>query len=507
MELNEAVQRILGRHRALIGGFVLFGCLLGITLQFNNDPLYSATARLVLDISDPQSQAESQAIADTARGIATGPSLIKAAVADVSTARDPREMAEKYVSVEALGSSGVLALTVTDRDPRVAVKLANALARSVISTRQGIGAGKVSGVFKEIDAQVADLTGQIRSKDETLDTIAAQIARATSVQAVRTLEALRSEVERQRSYLEQRRVTLESARAGVMASQAERPQASIVDPAIPPADPVPSGLTVSLAIGALLGLLVGIALAATIETFSPTVVGKRALERETEALMLGALHAPPDRAEGVDLSPIASHLAIAAGTAKVDRIELIGIDRGMDLSAFARQLDESMPAGGGKPVRRLDIVALNEQTEWEKAKASASMDEDAGAPGGVWSNGHHRSGLVVVTPEAVKRISLDPVLSFSSFSGSPLLGIILYRDRSFGRSQSLFRAGFAALENVEERLRRTPSRSKPAARGMVHGGRAPSPTKRTARAMADRGRGRPLSRAKRPARATAKKRR
>lgn len=507
MELNEAVQRILGRHKALISKFVLLGCLLGIALHINDDPQYFATARLVLDISDPQSQAESQAVADTARGIATGPSLIKAAMADVSAPGDPREMAEKYVSVEALGSSGVLALSVTDRDPRVAVDLANALAKAVISTRRGISSGSVSGVFKEIDAQMADLAGQILNKEETLDTIGAQIARATSVQAVRTLEALRSEVERQRSYLEQRRVTLESARADITANQAERPQASIVDPAIPPADPVPSGLPVSVAIGALLGLLVGIAVAATIETFSPTVVGKRALERETEALMLGALQTPPDRAEGVDLSPIASHLAIAAGTAKVDRIELIGIDRGMDLSAFARQLDESMPAGGGKP--RLEIVALNEQTEWEKAKTSASMDEDAGAPGGVRSNGHRRSGLVVVTPEAVKRTSLDPVLSFSSFSASPLLGIILYQDRSFGRSQSLSRAGLAALETVEGRLRRTPTRSKPTARGMVHPsrGRAPSPTKRIARAMVDRGRGRPLSRAKRTARATGKKRR
>jgi hypothetical protein len=341
-------------------------------------------------------------------------------------------------------------------------------------------------VFKEIDAQVADLTGQILSKDETLDTIATQVAKATSVQSVRTLEAVRSEVERQRSYLEQRLVTLEQARANVTASQAERPQATIVDPAIPPADPVPSGLPVSVAIGAFLGLLVGIALGATIETFSPTVVGKTALERETEAPMLGELPAPPDRAERVDLGTIASHLAMAGATAQVDRIELIGIDRGMDLSAFARQLNKSMPADGGKPVR-LDIVALNEQTEWEKAKATASVKGDARAADGVRTNGHRRSGLVVVTPEAVKRTSLDPILSFRAFSGSPLLGIILYQDRSFGRSQSLSRARRAALENVEERHRRPPTHSNPTAREMANRRReSRSRAKRTARDIAEK---------------------
>jgi capsular polysaccharide biosynthesis protein len=472
VELNEAVRRILGRHKALICVFGLLGCLLGAALRIDDERLYSATARLVLDISDPQSQAESQAIADTARGIATGPSLIKAAVADVSASRDPREMAEKYVSVSALGSSGVLALTVTDRDPRIAVDLANALGRAVISTRQDISAGKVSGVFAEIDRQVADLTGQIRSTDETLATIAGRIARATSIQAVRTLEALRSEVERQRSYLEQRRVALESARAGVMASQAERPQASIVDPAILPADPVPSGLPVSIAVGGLLGLLVGIALAATIETFSPTVVGKTALERETEAPMLGELPGPPDRAEGIDLGTIASHLALAGATAHVDRIELIGVDRGMDLGEFARQLSGSIPGNGRQA--HLDVVVLNEETASEQENAARSS---GGTGDGVGANGHRRSGLVVVTPEAVKRTSLDPVLSFRMFSGSPLLGIILYPARRSGRRQSTARARRAAREATEERRPPTRSASKPAARQITHqrqGGRAPS---------------------------------
>jgi capsular polysaccharide biosynthesis protein len=460
VELNEAARRILGRHKGLICGFVLLGCVLGAALHIDEDPLYSATARLVLDITDPQSQEESQAIADTARGIATGPSLIKAAVADLSVSRDAKVLAEEYVNVAALGSSGVLALTVTDRDPRIAVDLANALARGVISTRRGISTGQVSGVLDEIDDQVANLTGQIRNMDETLDTIAGQIARATSVEGVRTLEALRSEVERQRSYLEQRRVTLESARAGIMATQAERPQASIVDPASLPADPVPSGLPISVAVGALLGLLLGIALAATIETFSPTVVGKVALERETEAPILGELPAPPDHADRIDVGTVASHLAMAGATAQVDRIELIAIDRGMDLRGFARQLEESIPGNGGRPTA-LDIVAVNEKAE--RAKPPTSLEGHPGPANDVRGNGHRRSGLVVVTPEAVKRTSLDPVLSFRVFSGSPLLGIIVYQDRGLGRSQSPSGARRAALEASEER-RREPRSSKPNAR-------------------------------------------
>jgi capsular polysaccharide biosynthesis protein len=417
VELNEAVRRILGRHRLLIGSFVLLGCLVGV-MRVSDTPLHAATVRLVLDADDPGSQAESQAIADTARGIATGPALVREALSEISADRDTRVVAERQISVEALGSSGVLALTVTDRDPRVAVSLANAVAEAVIATRTGISAERISAAFQEIDAQVADVEGQIESKDETLSSIAARIEEATTVDGLRTLEALRTEVERQRAFLEQRRLALETARANIAASQADRPQASIVDAASPPALSVPSPVPVAVGIGALLGLLVGVAIAAARETFSPTVVGASAIERVIEAPVLGRLRGRPDRAD-VDLGVIPRHIALASATANVDRVEVIGVDPNLDVRAFSSRLRRSMQAAGTGA--KLQVLPLTYGSRWEAGSESAVPPEKLSR-----SNGHRRSALLLVLPEAVKRASLDPVFSLRGFSGSSILGAVVY---------------------------------------------------------------------------------
>src|SRR5439155_18346310 len=73
MELNEAARRIVWRHGALILAFVLMGGVITAALHLRDQTTYTATSRLVLDTSDPQSSAESVAIADTARAIATSP--------------------------------------------------------------------------------------------------------------------------------------------------------------------------------------------------------------------------------------------------------------------------------------------------------------------------------------------------------------------------------------------------------------------------------------------------
>src|SRR4051794_16937245 len=101
MELNDALRRIVGQHRRLLGICLLVGLALGLLLA-PHGRLYSASSRLVLDTPDPVARQQSEAISDTARAIATSPSQVAAALRRAGVKRgDPAEFAKQHVAVTA----------------------------------------------------------------------------------------------------------------------------------------------------------------------------------------------------------------------------------------------------------------------------------------------------------------------------------------------------------------------------------------------------------------------
>jgi uncharacterized protein involved in exopolysaccharide biosynthesis len=269
LELGEVVGRIFGRHRKLIAALVLAGLLAGFAIHLDDAPRYSASARLVLDTTDPEDQAQSGVIADTTRAIASGPSLVREALDRIGVRRDATELARRHVSVQALGSSGVMQLSVTDRDPKVAVALANAIAEAVIKARLQVTAGEAASVVRSLDQQLTRLQRQISDLDARIDQAGAAPG---SGQLVRRREAL-----------DQQRSQLESERASVETTRAQRPRAAVLDAASPPAQQLPGRRLPDLVLGGLLGLLLGVGAAALVESLRPTLVGRTAIARGTEA--------------------------------------------------------------------------------------------------------------------------------------------------------------------------------------------------------------------------------
>src|SRR5919201_10536 len=140
MELNDAIRRTIGQHRRLLAVCLLAGVALALAFAPHGKE-YSASARLVLDMPDPIARQQSEAYADTAKAIATSPSQVSAALHRAGVRRgDPAKFAQKHVSVTALGSSGVIQLTVSDRDARSAAAIARlprpAEERARVGTRQ-----------------------------------------------------------------------------------------------------------------------------------------------------------------------------------------------------------------------------------------------------------------------------------------------------------------------------------------------------------------------------------
>ena len=426
MELTEALHRVLLGHLKLILFCTLLGATAGIAIHLDDVGLSSATTRLVLDAPDPDSQAASQVLADTVRGIATSTEAVRTAlraagsevtgeVGPSALARDPQEVAQDHVEVAALGSSGVLALTVTDRDPLVAVALSRALAQTVIDTRNELTGGRSATVLSDLNVQIDSLTARITTMNDGIVAIDVQIDGASDQVEVLRLESQRGDLVRSLIDLTNRRSVLVAEHAKVASDQALRPQAAILDPARGPAEHVPSRVIPDAVLGSLLGLLFGVALAALIETFRPTIVGRSSFERETNAPMLGELAVTPDRVSSADLKTLAIHATLAAQTARVNRIELIGTDASIDLHLLAQELDSSMasPASNGRAV----IVAPF------GPNGSANGGDVAVNP----KRRNERPGLILVAPSAMKRSSLEPVLDLRSISGMPLIGIINYQ--------------------------------------------------------------------------------
>jgi capsular polysaccharide biosynthesis protein len=408
LELGEVVGRIFGRHKKLIAALVLAGLLAGFAIHLDDAPRYSASARLVLDTSDPEDQAQSGVIADTTRAIASGPSLVREALARLGVRRDATELARRHVSVQALGSSGVMQLSVTDSDPEVAVALANAIAESVIKTRLQVTAGEAASVVRSLDQQITRLQQQISDLDARVDQAGGA---AAGGQLVRRREAL-----------EQRMSQLESERASVETTRALRPKAAVLDAASPPAQQLPGRRLPDLVLGGLLGLLLGVGAAAMVESLRPTLVGRTAIARGTEAPVLAELVGPPQRRGhrhgwvAADVAEAAMHVELVAVAAGVQQVRLMALDRQVDLSNLVQILGDSLKTA---TVQQADMPTARRR----RPGARAALEPEALQPEGEGG----RIGLVLVAPTVLKLADLDPVKDFLTISGWPLLGVIVYQ--------------------------------------------------------------------------------
>ena len=420
MELSEVVGRVVGRHLWLIATLMLAGLLGALALHLNDAPRYSATARLVLDTPDPTNQSQSAVIADTARAMASGVLLVEGALAEVGVRRDARDLALHDIEVQALGSSGVVQLSVTDPDPRVAVALANAIGRAVIQARLEVTAGQAAKVIQDLDKQIAQLQAQADTLDRTIQRLNPPPGSPGG-----QLDQLLL----QRGALTQRLGQLQTERATVEGDRALRPKAAVIDPASAPAQRLPGRRLPDIILGGLLGLLVGVGVAAALESVRPTLVGRTAIARGTGAPVLAELVGPPGRRghrygwHPADVAEAAMHVELVAVAGGVQQLRLMALDRQVDLANLARVLGDSL---GTVTVGQVDAPTARRRRQGFRPAPDdqpvGHADPALDAP----PNGGGRVGLIIVVPTVVKLTDLDPVKDFLAISGWPLLGVILY---------------------------------------------------------------------------------
>ncbi len=466
MELHEVARRIVGQHWRLI----LFLLLLGVGLaaiHSGGARTYTASTRLVLDTQDPRTRAESIAIADTAAAIATSPAQVEGALRDAHVAgRDSVKLAKNHVSLRGLGASGVLELSVNDRDPRVARAVSNALAGRLIRTRQDLSSGEIEEALTRLDRQIESTNRRIAAADAASDYLNVQAGTESSSNGSRDLRAKRDAAARLGDFLAQQRGALESERVSLLSTNALRPKPKIISPATLPRHPEPSRLVPDLILGGLLGFVLGVGLAGLLETMRPTLVGSHALAREFDTPLLGTLPSNPDEDDPrQDVAGIAALLRLAAEAAHVDHVGLAGTVPDLDLRRFAERLEQGQAAGlDTVPPEANDVrlagtaAAPDPGSSLGKARPHAQTQTGGGSSGAdrgasglrirsfslqtASSNDGTSAGIVLVSPSTVMKTELVDVSNLLRVTRVPLLGLIVYKpSRSPGHSHGLRASG------------------------------------------------------------------
>jgi hypothetical protein len=419
MELNEAFRRIAGQHWRLIACFVLAG--LGIGALFHGaGSTYTSSARLVLDTQDPKTRAEAGAIADTGQAIATSPAQVSAAIARTGFVRNPLDVAEHHVLVRPLGTSGVLELSVSDRNARAAAAMANALASEIIRARLHVSSGELQQLLGTIHDQIVDVSRRISDLDVQIASLSARAGGARSTAATNAAK--------RRDLLAQRRAALEAERVTLLSSNAQRPKPSIISRASLPLHPDPSRWLAVLTLGALLGLVLGAGIAGVIEMIRPTLVGDDALAREFDTRLIGTLPGAPDDVSLANTGWLSECVRLAAESAGVHSVRLLAAAPPVDL----RHLATCLTPGRDREVRPTADAPVRRGRNATGVKSAVLEDELAQHvlidvfDVYKWSPNGGGTGVVIVSPIALRKSELMDIKRFLELSPLPVLGLITY---------------------------------------------------------------------------------
>jgi capsular polysaccharide biosynthesis protein len=415
MELRELGDRLFRLHAKLIIAALLAGVLGGLALQYGGKPQYQATALFTMGVSDPGSAQVASGIADTARGIATGPQLVGQAISKVGADRNANAVAAA-INVQTMGSSGIVSLSVTDRDPRVAVGLANALAASVVSIRTALIHNSVASSLRGLEQQEAATNAQIQKLNSQIAALTSQ----SSVSAIAQLNGLEGRLTSLQSLATQITVQRNNLQAQL------GPQTAVIDRATSAVRLPGRGLDNAL-LGGVVGLVLGIAIAAVREMGRPSLVGATVVSRAIGAPLLGEMNTPPDSWTLAALPDAGSYIELAAESQNVEEVRFAALDpRHRHRRAQVRMLEgplRRLRFNRSRPGKPSDVLAGGGPSAGLASAASTVTALPAVRQDGQSSP---RTGLVVAVPRVLKAADVEPLSNFIWISGWALLGVIIY---------------------------------------------------------------------------------
>jgi capsular polysaccharide biosynthesis protein len=354
MQINEAFRRIVIGHLRLLIACILLGAAAVVLIGAKGTTGYRASARVQASSETVGSDTEADSVLNRVRGVATSPDIVAAALraAKISD-RSAQHVAAHEVTVDRLGSSAVVDIAVTDKDPRIAVSLATAVANQVVEFLRGPGSLPSQALLKQLDQQQQDLYQQRSDLVSKLGGTQDPTKTAPLSAQISTIDQQLADIA---STVRQLQVTAATDSSATVISTA-------ADPVVAKADRV-----LRAGLGTAAGLLAGLLISALIEVVRPRVADARCFGQELGVPLLGRVEArtvefPATAAPGgtltrptrkrtfrADTAGLVALLQAAERTA-AGRLVLVGAGTQVDECALAEALNTQLAAtGDGRPL-------------------------------------------------------------------------------------------------------------------------------------------------------------
>lgn len=439
MEIDEVAARLVRRYWAVVVLCIAvpLGAVGMITLR--QPPMYAADARIITSSVVPGSSSESAGIVSQVQGIATSRSVAAEALFKAGASRNLTDFINNNISVTGLGSSQVVDLTVTDRNPQVARQVTAVLASEITSSLNRVGQSGLNAALKAIDDQIVRLS-QERA------TLAQQLVRHRASQQLQAKLAGLDEV----------LANFTGDRGRLLIQASTQGLAAVIDAPARVVQPESKALPQKLGLVALLGLVAGILIAALVETIRPTIPGAQRVGQRLGAPLLGQLSAEGRRGvRTADLERLALRIRLAAAHLDVSSVVVADIGNGGRLDDLCHTLQRALPrdpVGGRDPVTGVlapGIVATGNGTLTSEPTGTAaarpgtllrSHNLAAGPPplriyplgrmSAVAGTGPGQVGLLVLAGPVSRVSDVAELTDLATSSGWPVIGVAAVPRRS-----------------------------------------------------------------------------
>lgn len=422
MEIDEVAARLVRQYWVLLAVCVLVPLVVVAAIVVRQPVTYAADARIITSSAVPQSASEADAIVSQVQGIATGPTAIAQALHKAGVRPNTGGFAVKNVSVTGLGTSQVVDITVTDKNPRVAQRVAQSLGTEVVDSLNKVGQSGLSEALGAIDSELVGLTEQRAEVD-------------AQVNAQPKNQALASKL----AGLDQVIANFTGDRSRLLIQASTQGLATVLDQPSLPRAPESKALPQKVGLAVLLGLVLGILLAAITEMFQPTVPGARRVSRRLNSPLLGSLTEGDLRGERDKSDSLVLQIRLAAAHARVSNVALVDIDSERHLDTLANALNNAMPHGapyfaGGAPATAAENGSAAADLGVGSATTTVLTERAAGTDGRTLrvSSLHQlqrqpdagQAGIVVLSGPVARVSRIAALDDLSVASGWPIIGVV-----------------------------------------------------------------------------------
>jgi succinoglycan biosynthesis transport protein ExoP len=403
MELRAYLEVLRRRRWLVVSVTVLVALVAGVTSLMRTS-VYRADARVLLRPNDPteQLQSEGRDVADADRYLSAQLDIIMSeAVAREAAKEVPGSSVDlllAQVSASQSGTTDIVRISATDRDPVMATKVANAFAKAYFENRRQFAVEGLERAGKELNTKLAELQSRIGELDGRIarqdPAAAAAIASAPrkrraaadvsgtappadipagdgaleDIGPMASIEALKAAryaatVQYETLYARQQELLIEKS--------LKRGEAELISGAKLPRAPISPRPKRAAAMGGLLGLLLGLGIAFLREQLDERLRTREEAETATGLLVLAELPFDEDSAREPD--GVASHLRPSGALAEATRglrtsLSFLGVDE-----PLRRVVVTSGGSGEGKSLVAANLATVYAQAGMRTILVSADL--------------------------------------------------------------------------------------------------------------------------------------